>query len=146
MNLDMLDSTVMLKHAAQTAAEARLSRVTESGGDSFAAELGKARAQAQQQAREASEQLVASTLLLPLLQQMRNDPFKTDMFHGGSAEDIFGAQLDTQLADRMASSMRLPVVEQVYERITRQLDARMTAGRTNETGGIDSTGRIDRHG
>lgn len=130
MDLSILDNTAAMEHAVRTTAGVRASRVEEGV---FASHLDKAR----RQAREASEQLVASTLLLPLLQQMRNDPFKTDMFHGGSAEDIFGAQLDTQLADRMAASMRLPVVEQVYERITRQMEARQAVG---------AGGRIDRHG
>lgn len=142
MNLSALDTTTTVAHAAQAARDARLPR----GGADFAAQLadagtsGRERAQVRAQVRQASEQLVASTLLLPLLQQMREDPFRTDLFHGGSTEDIFAAQLDTELADRMAQGMNLPIVEAVYQRIMRQVEARAA------TPHAPAAARINRHG
>jgi len=68
-----------------------------------------------QAVRTAAEQLVASTLVLPLLAQMQDDPFRTDLFHGGSAEDMFAAQLNTHLADRIVAKANLPIVEQIYQ-------------------------------
>ncbi len=95
--------------------------------DSFAAALmqaqGAARSeqsQDEQTARASAQQLVASTFLLPLLQTARQDPFRTEMFHGGFGEDAFGAQLDTQLADRMASGPAFKgLVDAVYRQIAR---------------------------
>ncbi len=64
--------------------------------------------------RSTAEELVATALVKPLLEQLRNDPFKADLFDGGQAEEAFGAQMDTVLADRMVQGMRLTVVEGVY--------------------------------
>jgi hypothetical protein len=74
-----------------------------------------------QEAREAAEQLVATTLVQPLLQQMRNDPFKSDLMHGGMAEDAFGAQLDTQLADRIVRRANWPLVERIVDTVMGRL-------------------------
>lgn len=152
MNLSALDTTTTVTQAAQAAHDARLPR----GDDDFAAQLaGRTRTRqaaggavpdkVRAQVRQASEQLVASTLLLPLLQQMREDPFKSDMFHGGSTEDIFAAQLDTELADRMAQGMNLPIVEAVYQRIMRQVEVRVGATQPAAIG-PSTAGRINRHG
>ncbi len=69
-------------------------------------------------AREAAEQLVARTLVLPLLQQMRHSPFGKSFLHGGLAEDTFGSQLDTLLADRIVSKANFPIVETIYQKMT----------------------------
>jgi len=55
--------------------------------------------------REQARKLVATTFVSPLLARMREDPFRSDLFHGGFAEDAFGAQLDTILADRIVDQM-----------------------------------------
>ncbi len=68
----------------------------------------------EQMVRQTAEELVATALVKPLLEQMRNDPFKSDLFDGGQAEEAFGAQMDTIMADRMVQGMRLTVVEGVY--------------------------------
>jgi len=83
----------------------------------------------EQEARIVAEQLVASTLVLPILSQARNDPFKSEMFHGGKGEDMFGSQLDTILAERITSSSRMPIVDAVYRSITRTLLPSGAAGR-----------------
>ena len=69
--------------------------------------------------RQSAEELVAMTLIKPLLEQARQDPFKSELFHGGFAEDAFGAQLDSVIAERMTHSIRLPVVDSVYSRIVK---------------------------
>jgi len=71
----------------------------------------------EQQARDASEQLVASTFLLPLLDQLEDSPFKTDIFHGGMGEDIFKQQLNTMISDRIASTPNFPLVDTVTSHI-----------------------------
>lgn len=71
-------------------------------------------------ATTAARQLVSSTLILPLMKQMRQDPFKVSMFHGGQAEDAFNSQLDTILADRLTARSNLPIVASVEKWITRR--------------------------
>lgn len=79
------------------------------------------------QARQAAEQLVATTLVQPLLQQMRNDPLRSDLMHGGLTEDAFGAQLDTELADRIVRRAHWPIVERIVDTVTRRLQGGGTA-------------------
>lgn len=81
-------------------------------------------------ARQTAEELVATALVQPLLAQLRDNPFKSDLFHGGQAEDIFGQQLDTILSDRIVQGSRLPVVDAVYRTLMQR------TGKTNE-------GRLD---
>ncbi|MFP4143726.1 MAG: hypothetical protein ACOCTI_03245 [Phycisphaeraceae bacterium] len=69
------------------------------------------------QAREAAEQLVATAFIKPLLQQVRNDPFKSDLFHGGQGEEAFGQRLDTILADRMVQRMNFPLVDTIAKSV-----------------------------
>lgn len=69
------------------------------------------------QTREAAESLVASTFIGPLLAQVRQDPFRSDLFHGGLAEDIFAAQLDSTLAQRITHATAMPLVDAVYNRV-----------------------------
>lgn len=70
--------------------------------------------------REAAEQFVASALVLPMLQGMREDPFRSDLFHGGMGEDTFQSQLDTILADRITSQSRFPLVDLIMEQVLRR--------------------------
>lgn len=69
------------------------------------------------QARTAAEQFVATAFVVPMLAQMRNDPFRSDLFHGGFAEDAFQGQLDTILADRMTQRADLPLVDSILDYI-----------------------------
>jgi len=73
----------------------------------------------EQTVRRAIEQLVAHALVLPLLKQVRDDPFKTPLMHGGMGEDMFGAQLDQIIADRLTGRANLPIVEAAYQRFSR---------------------------
>jgi hypothetical protein len=72
-----------------------------------------------QRVHQAAVQLVSSTLVKPILDQVRKDPLRSELFHGGSAEDAFGAQLDTILADRVTAGANLPVVGAVERSILR---------------------------
>jgi len=94
----------------------------------FAEALNRAGARdrdAQGAVREAAEQLVAHALILPLLKSMENDPFRSEMFHGGQAEKAFGAQLHEILAERMSRKSDFPLVDAIEQRFTpRKVDAR----------------------
>ncbi len=92
----------------------------------------------QQQAREASQQLVASAFLTPLFDQLRNSGFKTKYFDGGQGEDAFMQRLHTRLADRMVQRGNLPIVDAVARFVTQH-------GRTAPTHAQTGT-QVDRHG
>ncbi len=82
----------------------------------------------EEQVHEAAQALVASTLIKPLLAQARKDPFRTDLFHGGFAEDTFGAQLDSIVAEQITGATNLSIVEAIYDRI------------------LNTGGKVDTHG
>lgn len=69
------------------------------------------------QADKAASEFVAGALVRPLLSQARNDPFKSKLFHGGQAEEMFGQQLDGVLADRITQSARFPITEAVRKQL-----------------------------
>lgn len=116
MNIQALDNMT------QTTATALLTRPT---GDVFEQRLSNAKAQATdglspekaKTLRKAAEQLVAITFVQPMLAKMRDDPFKTDLFHGGQAEEIFGQQLDTIYSERIVARANFSIVDAVYKTI-----------------------------
>lgn len=65
--------------------------------------------------REAVQQLVASSLVVPLLKELRQEPLDAGLFHGGLAEDTFQQQLETTLADRMVRNPRFAIADRIYE-------------------------------
>ena len=69
------------------------------------------------EARTAAEQFVATAFVMPMLAQMRNDPFRSDLFHGGFAEDAFQGRLDTILADRVTQRADLSLVDSILDHI-----------------------------
>lgn len=71
-----------------------------------------------QRLRQAAQQLVATTLIQPMLAQARQDPFKSELFHGGQGEEMFAAQLDTLLADRIAQRTDFPIVKAIERYLT----------------------------
>lgn len=98
----------------------------------------------EQEARTAATQLVASTLVLPALEQLRDDPFKSKYFDGGSAERAFQSQLDTRMADRVTQAARFPLVDVVQTRLL-QKNAHAAAKRSREAG-ADALRKVDTHG
>jgi len=78
------------------------------------AAVGKSR---DQQLRESVEQLVSSAFILPLMNELRDQPLDADLFGGGFAEDSFKQQLDTVLADRMVAGGNMPLVDVIYHRL-----------------------------
>jgi len=69
------------------------------------------------QLREAAEGLVSAALIAPMLEQMRNDPFKSDLLGGGFAHDAFQQQLHTRLADRVVAAANFPLVDSIIDRV-----------------------------
>lgn len=97
------------------------------------------------QARTAATQLVATTLVLPALEQLREDPFKSKYFDGGSAEKAFQSQLDTHLADRVTQASRLPLIDAVQSRILRR-NAQAAAAREASGARAGLVRKVDTHG
>jgi len=81
----------------------------------------------EQVVRQGVEQLVASAFVQPMLAAMRDDPMRSDLFHGGLAEDMFGSQLDARMAQRITRAANLPVVDLIYERFMQNVNAGRTA-------------------
>lgn len=69
--------------------------------------------------REAAEQLVSTTFIMPLFDQLRDDPLAANMFHGGQAETIFRRQLDQTLSDRIAGGAGLDIVDAIYNEFSK---------------------------
>ncbi len=71
------------------------------------------------QLRESAEQLVASALLLPVLEEMSSSPLRPE--DGPFAENVvekrFGPLLHQHLADRMMQSRSFGLVDAVVERL-----------------------------
>ena len=83
--------------------------------------MDRARSEGQgeeEQLREAAEKLVATTLIMPMFEQLRNDPLATDLFHGGRGEEIFQQQMDQVLSDRIAGATRFDLVDSVYKHLS----------------------------
>jgi len=68
--------------------------------------------------REAAEKLVSTTLIMPMFEQLRNDPLATNLFHGGRGEKIFQQQMDQVLSDRIAGATRFDLVDAVYKQLS----------------------------
>ena len=72
---------------------------------------------AEEKATKAAQDLVAITFIQPMFKIARQDPFKSEMFHGGAAEDAFGAQLDDLMADQMVKADGMGLVQAVKRQI-----------------------------
>ncbi|MBI1336357.1 MAG: hypothetical protein GC164_05285 [Phycisphaera sp.] len=90
--------------------------------------------------QEAAEKLVSSTFIRPMLEQMRKDPLKSDLFGGGMAQDTFNSMLDTEVADRITKASGFGIVKNIYDSKMKEARARLT-GRARLMGM-----QIDRHG
>ncbi len=80
-------------------------------------------AAAERKLRDVSAQMVSSALLLPLLNRMQEDPFRSDLLHGGMAEDSFRSMLNTRLADSMARTSGFTLTDHMSQPLTRWLSA-----------------------
>lgn len=90
--------------------------------------------QRERQIREAADEFVGMAFILPLMKMSRNDPFKSEMFHGGQGEEAFGAQLDQMRAKQVSPAISKPLVDAIYNRFRTQIQ------------GMSATKGVDRHG
>ncbi len=121
MNIQALDnmtptaSQALLARPSGSDFQARLKAETSRIAD--AAETDGLSPERSKSLRTAAEQLVATTFIQPMLAKMREDPFKTDLFHGGQAEEVFGQQMDTIYAERIVAKADFAIVDAVYKSI-----------------------------
>jgi Rod binding domain-containing protein len=74
-----------------------------------------------ERAREAAEGLVSTSLIIPILKQVRESNNAAPPFGPTQAEKQFGALLDNQLADEIAHAAQFPIVDRMVEQFTRNL-------------------------
>src|SRR5580658_366265 len=64
-----------------------------------------------------TEKWVSQTFFGTLLKQMRENPFKSDLFNGGQGGQAFGALYDQQLADHMSKGAGGKLVNAIVRKI-----------------------------
>ena len=69
--------------------------------------------------RQAVQEAVGSVFLAPVLKMARDNPLKGEYLHGGKGEDIFGAQLDMELARRASHRVQGGLTEALLRRFDR---------------------------
>lgn len=79
----------------------------------IARETGREQTTPEQRARRAAEQFVASTLVEPLLKQMRSASDVPPPFGPSQAEKQFRSLMDTQIARNIVTRANWPVVDRV---------------------------------
>lgn len=89
---------------------------------SAAAVVPSARAVAAQREKhtQAAQQLVSQLFYVPLLAEARRSSLGGTVGHGGRGEEIFGEQLDLQIADATARNQTGGLVAQVVRNLARR--------------------------
>lgn len=64
-----------------------------------------------------SQHLVAQTFYGTMLKQMRESPFKSELFDGGRGGEMFSSLLDQRLADHMSKSTGNKLVNSIVKHI-----------------------------
>ena len=85
---------------------------------------------------EQAQNWVAQTFFATLLKQMRDSPFKSDLFSGGQGGQAFANLYDQQLADRMSRSAGSKLVGSIVRRI--EANAAYRQGSVGAGGGADN--------
>ncbi|MCC6424083.1 MAG: rod-binding protein [Phycisphaerales bacterium] len=70
-----------------------------------------------EQLTRAAQKWVAQTFYGAMLKQMRNSPFKSELFSGGRGGEAFGSMLDQTLAERMARGTNNKLVRSIVREI-----------------------------
>ncbi len=119
MELTALDSS------ANTVAAAMKVNDVSATADRFAQILNSTKSDDKKtdELKEQAEEFVGFAFYLPLLKQSRDDVFKTDLFHGGFAEDAFGSELDQILSGRLAKRDETGLVDSLVQRYSENIHA-----------------------
>jgi Rod binding domain-containing protein len=69
-----------------------------------------------QRLEKQAQRLVAQTFYGTMLKQMRQSPFKSELFEGGRGGQAFSELLDQHLAEKLASGTRNQLVHSIVHR------------------------------
>ncbi len=72
------------------------------------------------QLRETTDRVVGSIFYGEMLKSMRNSVIQGEYGHGGRGEEVFGAQLDALLAERMGSASSGGLANSLFEHMEAQ--------------------------
>lgn len=82
------------------------------------ADLAEAsRVKRQQVLRRTVQEMVGTTFYGEMLKIARNSPLKSERFHGGRGEEVFGSQLDAEFARQAGMATRGGLVDAIYDRL-----------------------------
>ena len=124
----MIDATAAIASPTSSATAALTNR-SATDTTRFAKTLKQASANKIDQTplREVAGQLVSAAFVLPMLAEVRNSSMNTDLFGGGFGQDAIQQQLDTKLADQIASSPRFPLVQSLVDYLSPKRPSTMPA-------------------
>jgi Rod binding domain-containing protein len=70
--------------------------------------------------RQAANEVVGTVFYAPMLKMARENPFKGKYGHGGRGEEVFGAQLDMELARRASHRLDGGLADAIVRRFERE--------------------------
>jgi Rod binding domain-containing protein len=89
--------------------------------------------------RREAQRLVSQVFFGTLLKQMRNSPFKSELWSGGRGGEAFGGLYDQHLADRMAKASGKKLVNSIVKSLRRDR-ARKSGGAAADVVQMDLRG------
>jgi Rod binding domain-containing protein len=97
--------------------------------------------QEHQQLTQSARKLVAQTFFGTLLKQMRDSPFKSELFSGGRGGEVFGEMRDQHLAERMADGAGRRLADSIVKHIERTSRKRLDPSRLARDSSLGSLER-----
>ena len=76
--------------------------------------------QRRQMLKQAVDEVVGSVFYAPMMKMARDNPLKGKYGHGGRGEEVFGSQLDMELARRASHRTQGGLAEAMLDRFDRK--------------------------
>ncbi len=108
---------------------------------SLSAALGGKENRAARDPRQAAEELVAITLVQPILSQLRESDLGAEPFAASEGEKRFGALYDAEIARRIVSSGRFPLVDALARQMRERSESAGASVPTGTEADTHDTGR-----
>ena len=106
------------------------------GGSLAALEKGPAK---HDDARKQAQTFVSQAFFGTLLKQMRESPFKSELFSGGRGGEAFGSLYDQKLAERMANGVGSKLVGSIVRKLEAAKAYRKTSRNVIERSGSSAS-------